>query len=294
MKTLYDYLEEARATKTAIAHFNISDFAALGAIMDGAKKVSREAGNAIPIIIGVSEGERAFIGVRQVAALIASIREQEPYPVFLNADHTHTLRGVEDAVRAGYDAVIFDGAQYVLEENIKKTKEAADAARAIRSDVIIEGELGYIGTSSEVLHVIPEGASQGDYLTTVPDAERFVAETGVNLFAPAVGNLHGILKDVPEPHLDIARIEALHASLNTPLVLHGGSGTRDEEFIAAIRAGISIVHISTELRVAWRAGIEETLATHPEEVAPYKLLLNAREDMGLIVEKRLKLFQHLV
>ncbi len=292
MKFLRQYIEEAEENRVAIGHFNISDLVALRAVFDAAQEVSRSKGEHVPVIIGTSEGERDWIGVRQVVALVKSLREEHNYPIFSNADHTYSLDKVKEAVSAGYDAVIFDGARLSFEENVAKTKEAVVYVRSVNPEILVEGELGYIGTSSQVFTEIPDRA--GVCLTTPEEAAEFIKETGVDLFAPAVGNLHGMLEGVSEPHLDTERIGAIREVATVPLVLHGGSGTRDEEFVSAIDAGISIVHINTELRVAWRRGVEEDLGSKVKEVAPYKLLRSAYDEVRRVTLKRLKLFNKLV
>lgn len=122
------------------------------------------------------------------------------------------------------------------------------------------------------------------------DARRFIVETGVNMLAPAIGNIHGMLKHMPNPHLDIGRIKDIRKSANVPLVLHGGSGISEEDFTAAIDAGISLIHISTELRVAWKKGIEDSLKEKPDEIAPYKILEKSVTNLEKVIEKRMKLF----
>lgn len=285
MKTLLEYLKEAESKKIAIGHFNISDLAALKAIFSVGRELD------VPIMIGTSEGEREFVGEYQAAALIRSLREEFDYPVFLNADHTHSLEKVKIAAEAGYDEILFDGGKLPLEENIRQTKQAAELAKSINPNVYIEGELGYIGSSSEVISGVPEGAAvETAQLTTKEDAVRFVKETGVDFLAPAVGNLHGILKNAPNPKLNIDRIREIKEAVEVPMVLHGGSGTSDEDFIAAINAGVNIVHINTEIRIAWRKGMEAGLKQRPDEVAPYKLFPEAVEAVREVVEARLKLF----
>ena len=272
----------------AIGHFNISNLEGLWAIFEAAKSLK------LPVIIGVSEGEREFVGVRQAVVLVKSLREQYEYPIFLNADHTYSFEKVKEAIDAGFDAVIFDGAKLSLEENIKITKQCVEYARASGRDVLVEGELGYIGTSSKVLNAIPEGVKLDEASLTSPeDAARFVHETGVDLLAPAVGNFHGMLVGGVDPKLNIERVAAVRAAAGVPLVLHGGSGNSEEDFKAAIAAGVSIVHINTELRVAYRDALKLTLQNEPDEVAPYKILKPARAAMEAVVTKKLKLFNNL-
>lgn len=283
MKNLRYIVRGAEEKGMAIGHFNISNLEALWAIFNAARGLN------VPVVIGLSEGERDFVGVRQAVALVKSIREEYNYPIFINADHTYSVERVKEAIDTGFDAVIFDGAKLSLEENIAKTKECVAYARASGRDVIIEGEMGYIGTSSKMLDELPEGVSL-EHLTTAEDAKRFVEETGVDLFSPSVGNIHGMLKHAKNPRLDISRIKEIREAAGVPLVLHGGSGISDEDFTSAIKAGISIIHINTEIRRAYREGLEQSLKNNSEEIAPYKYLKSAVEAVQEKVEERLKLF----
>ena len=117
MKTLREYIADAESKKVAIGHFNISDSVALWAVFKGAKTLD------LPVIIGASEGERDFIGVRQIAALVKSIREEYNYPIFLNADHTYSFERVKEAVDDGFDAVIFDGVIKFLLNQLQLSQE---------------------------------------------------------------------------------------------------------------------------------------------------------------------------
>lgn len=290
MKTLREYIEDAKQRKVAIGHFNISDLAGLKGVFEAVKELSG-AGEAMPIIIGLSEGEREFVGTKNSADLVRNLREQYAYPIFINADHTHSFEKIKEAVLAGFDAVLFDAGKLSLEENIQKTKEVVAWVRATRPEVLIEAELGYIGSSSTIMNEVPEGAAVNKEDLTSPEvAARFVQETGVDLLAPAVGNLHGMFKNAPNPDLDIERIAALRDAAGIPMVLHGGSGIKSEDFVVAIQNGISIIHINTEIRLAWRKGMERALAERPDEVTPYKLLLDSSESVKKIVSDRLKLF----
>lgn len=286
MRTLREYIYDAAEKKIAIGHFNISDVAALHGIFGAAKDLG------VPVIIGVSEGEREFLGVREAAALVKSLRDQYDYPVFLNADHTYSLEKIKEAVAAGYDSVIFDGAKLSFEENLAKTKEVVLYVKEKTKDaVLVEGELGYIGTSSKVLESLPEGAAVTKEQFVKPaDAARFVKETGLDLLAPAVGNIHGMLAHGNDPDLDIELIAQIRAACGVPLVLHGGSGTKDEQFVLAAKAGMAVIHINTEIRVAWKNALAAALAQNPNEVAPYKLLKPSEEAVSAVVKQRLNLF----
>jgi fructose-bisphosphate aldolase, class II len=282
---LIDIIKQAEANKTAIGHFNISDTEMLKGIFNSAQKLK------LPVIIGTSEGERDFIGIRQIVALVKSLREQYNYPIFLNADHTYSFEKVKEAVDAGYDSVIFDGAKLSFDENVEITKKSVEYAKSVNPDIVVEGELGYIGKSSKLLDKIPEGVEITDeHLTTEEEISKFVRSTGVDFVAPAVGNLHGMLKSAQNPAINIDRVKKLREAGGVPMVLHGGSGIADEDFVKAIDAGISVIHISTEIRVAYKDGIKLGLQENPDEIAPYRYMKDAVHHVGKVVEQRLKLF----
>ena len=284
MKTLREAIAEMAAQGGAIGHFNIGELSAFEAIA----KAVRTTG--LPAIIGTSEGEKEFIGAREAAALVAALRA-EGLPVYLNADHHHSLEKIKDAVAAGYDAVLFDGGKLPLDENIAQARAVVQFVKAANAQILVEGELGNIGSGSEMRTAVPaEAQIQLENLTKPEEAARFVKETGVDLLVPAVGNFHGMVAGGTEKKLNIDRIREIRAAAGVPLVLHGGSGSRDEDFRAAIKAGIAVVHVSTELRVALRSGLEESFKEMPTEVAPFKLFARSTEEMAEIVARRMTLF----
>ncbi len=285
MKTLREYITDAVEKKVAIGHFNISNMEGLWGVFNAARKLN------VPVIIGVSEGERDFVGVRQVAVLVKSLREEFDYPIFLNADHTYSFDRVKEAIDAGFDAVIFDGAKLSFEENVALATQCVDYARSVGRDVLVEGELGFIGQSSKVLDEIPAGVLLDEHSLTDPvKAKEFVDQSHVDMLAPAVGNFHGMLRGGVDPKLNIARIKEISLSTGVPLVLHGGSGNSDDDFRAAIENGVAIVHINTELRVAYKQGLQKGLADNPDEIAPYKFLKSAVEAVEAVAEAKLKVF----
>jgi len=283
MKTLREYIAEAEEKKTAIGHFNISDIVGFWAIIGAVKKLN------LPTIIGVSEGERDFLGIKQIKALADSLKETD-LPIFLNADHSYSVERIKEVVDADFDAAIIDGAEKSFEENLKMTKDSVEYKNLKNPKILIEGELGFIGKSSKILLELPENAEVSlETLTKPEEALEFVKETGVDLFAPAVGNIHGMIKG-GNPKINIERIKILREVTRMPLVLHGGSGITDEEFREAIKAGISIIHINTELRLAYRQALQKSLSEFPDEISPYKYFRPAREAMQAVVEKRMMLF----
>lgn len=285
MHSLRQALTEAEKRNVAIGHFNTSDLTALRAIVDAARELK------LPVLVGVSEGEREFIGTRTAAAIVRSLRDESPFPIFLNADHTHSLEKVKEVAEAGYDEVIFDASKLPLEENLKQSKRAVEIAKSIRPEILVEGEIGYIGSSSAILEKRPE---ESLHMTDPEEARQFAAETGIDVVAPAVGNMHGLLREMvsgqAHKHLDVPRIGAIKRAVGKFMTLHGGSGTADHDFVAAIKAGMTIVHVNTELRLAWRKGVEEGLRKDPDEVAPYKIMPAAYHSVFEVVKERLTLF----
>src|SRR6266446_6352604 len=169
MKTLREVLQDAERDKVAIGHFNFSDLVAFNAIVAAARELK------VPVMAGVSEGEREFTGVAQAAALVKAVRDEYDYPIFLNADHTHSLAKAEEAAKYGYDEVIFDGLSLTFEENVAQTKRAVEALKSINPEILVEGEIGWIGASSTVMDNIPEGVG---VLTTPAEAPRYKTNRG--------------------------------------------------------------------------------------------------------------------
>src|SRR3989344_1999845 len=248
MKTLRECVKEADEKGVAIGHFNISNLEALHAIYNAAKNVG------VPIVIGLSEGEGDFVGAHEAVALIRALRERDNYPIFLNADHHFSF------------------------ERVKKENR----------DILVEAELGFIGTSSVVLDKIPDGVSE-ETMTKPEDAKKFVEATGIDMLAPSVGNVHGMVK-TGNPRLHPERVKAIREACGIPLVLHGGSGSMNEDFIACIKSGISTVHINTEIRIAFTNALRKSLADQPDEITPYKYMPPTVEAVQAVVEARLKLF----
>ena len=285
MHTLKATLTDAQQRGVAIGHFNVSDLVLLKAVFAAAQELK------VPVIVGASEGERSFMGVSQIAALVRSLREEYDMPIFLNADHTHSLASAEEVARARFDSIVFDRSSLPFEENVRQTKEAVAVLKAIYPAMLVEGEIGDIGSGSEIHDAMPD-PSKG--LTRPEEARQFVEETGIDILAPAVGTLHemsrSMLEGASRKHLDIERIAAIRNAAGVPLTLHGGSGTDDADFRRAIAAGIGIIHINTELRVAWRRGLESSLASRPDDVVPYKILPPVVDAVKDVVTSRLKLF----
>jgi fructose-bisphosphate aldolase class II len=185
----------------ALGHFNVADLVLLKAVLGAADEIK------VPVLVGASEGERDFFGTRQLAALVKSLRGESDLSLFLNADHTHSLTKAMEAANAGFDMVGIDFSALPFEQNVSRTKEAVEAIKAINPAIVVEGEIGDIGTGSEI-----HETARGDFrnLTTPEEARQFVQSTGIDVLAPAVGNRHGMLKSMVQgktkKRLDVERI----------------------------------------------------------------------------------------
>lgn len=274
-----------------MGHFNVSNLEMLKAVSHVAEKLD------LAVIVGTSLGEREYLGVHHIVGLIRIYNSEHSkkgnYRLFLNADHSYSLEKVEEAAEAGYDMIVFDGSKLPFKENIAQTKKAVELVKKINPNILVEGELGYIGSSSKILDKVPQGAVIKEEDLPSPDqALRFVKETGVDMLAPAVGNIHGMFKNFSNPALNIKRIRSIKEAVKIPLVLHGGSGVSNDDFKSAIKAGISIIHISTEMRLTWRDSLAYSLtkAKEENEVAPYRIISGTIEALEKVIEEKLRVF----
>ena len=253
-----------------------------------------------PAIIGTSEGERKHLGLFEAVALRDALRREFGIPIFLNADHTKSAEAAKQAIDAGYDSIHIDLSALPYGENVRGTREVVKYAKNKFSagsrhtnklenvGMSIEGELGYLRGESKIQN--EKIAVSSDDYTKPEQAREFVAGTGVDRLAIVVGNIHGISLD--EPALDIARIREIRAAvpMDVAFVLHAGSGIPDGQIKEAIAAGIANIHINTDLRVAYAAGLRAAIAKDADETAMYKLDAAAMEVMKEVVKQKLTLF----
>ncbi len=278
---LNDILKKASKEHWAIGHFNVSNLELLKAVVEAAQAAQA------PVMIGTSEGEREWLGLKNAVALVRAYRQDYPH-IFLNADHTKSVQVAFDAIEAGYDSIHFDGSVLSISKNIQQTREVVEYAKNKNSSISVEGELGYLKGESQLSgKKIEIGPS--DY-TDPEEAAEFVARTGVDRLAIAMGNVHGINLD--EPRLDFNRLAEIRKSVpeGVALVLHAGSGISDADIKKAISLGISNIHISTELRVLFRKELEASLKSQPDEYALYRLEKEVVDNVRDLVRQKLRLF----
>ncbi len=261
----------------AVGAFNVSTLEAIKAVINAAMKLRS------PVVIETSEKEMAYLEPALVYDIVLELAKDLRIPVGLHLDHGKSLDTIKEAIACGYTSVHLDGSNLPDEENIKLTKAATELAH--KKNLTIEGELGHIAGSSEV-----HGEKIDIDKTKLTDPEiarRFVHETGVDILAVSIGNIHGIYPN--EPKLDIERLVKIK-EIGLPMSLHGGSGIPEDQIKRAIACGITKINVNTELRVAYTETLREELADHPDEIVPYEYLPEEIEAIEDVVEAKIKLF----
>ena len=295
MKSIKYYLKKAQEEKFAIGQFNFSDFTQMKAIVESCNNLKS------PVILGTSEGESKFFGLQEAVALRDVLRKKTGLPIFLNLDHGKSFEYLKEAIDAGYDMVHFDGSKLSLEENIKTTKEVVKYARKRRlpagRQVTVEGEVGRIGNDASRLYSEKFEIKEED-LTKPAEAKEYMDETGVDLLAVSIGNFHGIEISGIDPNLRLDVLAKIQEALRQAqgknssefLVLHGGSGTPEDDIKRAIKLGIVKININTELRLAFSGNLRRFLVGNPEEIVPYKFLADAKNSVEKLVARKIGLF----
>lgn len=279
---LKNFFKKAQKNKWALGQFNFSSFAQLKGIIRAASKLKS------PLVLGTSEGESNFLGLEITVVLRDAFRNRAGVPCFLNLDHGRSVDFVKKACKIGYDMVHFDGSRLELEENIEKTKEVVKYAR--KHKVLVEGEVGTLGTESSKIYK-EKFEIKEENLTDPREAARFVKETKVDLLASNVGSFHGLSVKEKNPHILIDRLKKIKKETgNKLLVLHGGSGTPEEDIREAINNGVVKINVNTELRVAFTETLKKSFKEDPEQIVPYKYLPQAVNAVQKVVEEKIKLF----
>lgn len=276
-KPLSHWLTLAQQSPWVIPHFNVSTTDQVQTIAQVCAELES------PVIIGVSEGEVDFIGYDVIRGVVTLWRDKTGLPIFLNADHHHSLERAKQALDAGFDSVNIDCSLQSEMDNVAETKAVVEYAH--RYKVNVEGEIGALPTqSSEVMK--KRVTIDPTTLTTPEQAQRYVDLTGVDRLTPAVGTLHGIEPGGRNPHIDVERLKQIADAVKIPITLHGGSGTPPADIKKALPY-LSNIHINTDLRVAYSEGIKKEIS---HTTTPYKYLGPADKEMKKVVEKYIKLF----
>jgi len=202
-----------------------------------------------PCIVAVYTGILDRPDIRAFVAYLRQMAEESPMPVSLMLDHGASFEHCVKALTLGLSDVMFDGSKLPLEENIARTRLVVQTAHAVGASC--EAELGHVGQGTDYLNF---GAQRKGF-TNPDEVERFVAETGVDALAVAIGTAHGVYRG--EPHLELELLAEIRRRVDVPLVMHGGSGLSDEQFRSAIAGGISKINVFTDLAMTSVAYLAE-------------------------------------
>ena len=243
-----DLVNDAKANGYAVGAFNVHNEETAQAIVRAAAEA------ASPVFVQIGRAVIAYLGIKKSYEIIRSCAEGVDGTACIHLDHSRTLDEVAEALRLGLGSIMYDGAHLSLEENIANARRVVEVAHFM--GVAVEAELGEMPHARDAA-----GLRWEDFYTNVDEAARFVEETGVDYLAIQVGAVHGV-SATSEPSLDLDRIEAIAEKTGIPLVLHGASGIPDDMARQAIAAGIAKLNVDTDLRVAFREGMQSVWSEH--------------------------------
>ena len=268
----------AQKNRYAVGAFTFSSLDSAYAIVEAANKAD------MPVILQVGPLECDYAGIEELAAIAKFAAKRSAVPIALNLDHGDTIERAESAIKAGFTSVMIDASKCDYEENIRITKEVVRIASP--AGVSVEAELGKIGGAEGLIDVEDIEATQTD-----PDeAVDFVSRTGIDALAAAIGTAHGFYTKAPV--LNIARLKKITAKTSIPIVLHGGSGTPDEQVLEAINNGITKVNINTEFLAAMGKAFVDCQAPEEFRYSVPSLYEPARIAGSNLAYKKIKFFSN--
>ena len=268
---LNDVLAKAQEGKYAVGLFNTIDSDMLEAAIGAAEELRA------PIIVGTAEVLLPFGELKLIAPSVIAAAKRATVPVVVHYDHGLTFERTMEALKLGFTSVMFDASTKDPAVNLAETKEVVRIAHAFGATV--EGEIGHVGEASN------GDESAEDMYTTPQEAEDFIKATGVDALAIAIGSAHGVYKS--KPKLNIERLKEIRARVDTPLVMHGGSGLSDDDFRNSIREGIAKMNIFTDMCLAGTEAMKEGL----EKSLNYLEMRNLRvEKIKAAVKAKMELF----
>ena len=231
---LKEVLLKAKKEKYAVGLFNTINTEMIRGVIAAAEESHS------PVIIGTAEGLLPQASLDYLTPALMTMAKAASVPVVIHFDHGLTEEGCKDALRHGFTGLMFDGSLGEPEENVRRTKAMVEYSHSM--GIAVEGEIGHVGQADSGDNAVT------DRYTTVKEAVDFVNATGVDCLAIAIGTAHGAYK-IP-PKLDFVRLKEIANAVDVPLVLHGGSGVSDEDFIKAVEGGICKINIFTDLLLA--------------------------------------------
>ena len=273
--SMRELLADAEKNNYAVGGFNCPTLENVYGVMQAAEKEQ------VPVILSFPQVHEKTVPLKVIGPILLQAARDAKVPVCVHLDHGSTVAYVEEALRLGFNSVMYDGSKLSLAENIRNTQAVVKLARKYQADV--EAELGGIAGDEA-------GISSGDTeskLTDIDEAVEFVQATGVNSLAASIGTAHGFYTEAPK--IDFRRIEEIHRKTGLPLVMHGGSGVSDEDYHKAINLGIRKVNYYSYMA---KEGVEGVKALLAEKNVKYfhELAIAAKDAMAEDVAKALRLF----
>lgn len=268
---LNDVLKKAQKEQYAVGLFNTTDTDLLEAVLAAAEELHS------PVIIGTAEVLLPYGELKLIAPSMLAAAKRAKVPVVMHYDHGLTFDRCIEALKLGFSSVMFDGSAGDYAKNIKDTCEIVKIAHSFGATV--EGEIGHVGLAAEA------DPAHAERYTTADEAEAYAFATGVDALAIAIGTAHGVYQT--RPQLNLERLRAIRARIDTPLVLHGGSGLSDDDFKNTIRDGIAKVNIFTDLCLAGDRAMQEGVETGIGYLATRTLKVDAIKEA---VKTKIRLF----
>jgi fructose-bisphosphate aldolase class II len=272
LTTLKEVLADARARRYAVPAFDCVEDVMVRAILETAEA------HKAPVVMMCLEPDLRGNGWVYVPGLIKAAAAHHNVPVVLHLDHANSLELIRRAIDGGFTSVMIDGSSLPFAENVRLTRAAVEMAHP--RGISVEGELGHVGGMDL------EATLRRDSVLTEPDeVARFVEQTGVDALAVSIGTSHGVYQSLP--NLNIERLKELHAISTVPLVLHGGSGTPEDQIRNAVRHGICKLNIYADCRIAMGRGLQESAASQRrEDPLPQEVFGPINEAVaGVVAEK---------
>lgn len=265
-----EMLLKATDDKYAVGAFNITNLIQMEAVVEAA--VNKKA----PLIIQTSVTPSKFLGAKVLADIYRTLAESASIPICLHLDHCTDVEYCKECADAGYTNIMIDASKQVFQENIKQTKEVCDYCHGI-GDISVEGELGTVSGIEDQVKVAEDEAA----LCNPEKALEFVDQTGVDIFAPAIGTAHGVYK-TKNPKLDFDRLEKISDLINgdetkVPLVIHGGTGLQPDVSKKLVSLGGSKFNVSTDLKHALIDATHDYISSHRDEYNPGKIDIAVRD-----------------
>jgi fructose-bisphosphate aldolase class II len=271
-----EMLKHAEKYAYAVGAFNVINLDFLNGILDAAEEMKS------PVIINIAQVHFPYVNIEQITPAVKHMAENACVPVVLNLDHGITLEAVVRALRCGFSAIMYDASKKPFEQNIEETKLVVKMAHSV--GVSVEAELGQV-TGAEGGKKTAK--ARREFFTDPAQAEKFVAETGIDALAVSVGNVHGFYEG--EPELDFDLIKELKNLTGIPLVLHGGSGISDDDFRHAVQNGIRKINFFTEMSKLATDRIRELLKSS-DDYFIQDLLKESKETIKDVVKERISVF----